>query len=307
MARQADQVGQSNLFRDDPPVSLEEHLGRIYFAMRNEATPATRRAYFDLVRLNQSELLKTTNWMIGKKGMLRRLIQAELVSGAKLTILTFNHDLLVENALEELPLRQHRGCWCIRHVYGLDGMEFISSQDETFETDCPECQDKLVRVLKLHGSLNWVFRTVEPDPPGVMSRSSRARKLFLWTNKRLPERPGVKLITQKGRNWYLWPLIVPPVYEKHGMLRDELDQVWKAAGEEVRRADKAIFWGYSFPRADLHARYFFDRAANENPALREPILINPDPGAAVSLWEALRPLSVRHYRHIGSCLDEEYS
>src|SRR4029077_11461665 len=137
-----------------------------------------------------------------------------------------------------------------------------------------------------------VFRTVAPDPPGVMSRSSRPRKLFLWTNKRLPESPGVKLITQKGRNWYLWPLIVPPVYEKHGMLRDELDQVWKAAGEEVGRADKAIFWGYSFPRADLHARYFFDRAANENGALREPILINPDPGAAVSLWEALRPLSV---------------
>jgi len=61
VARQANQVGQSNLFRDDPPVSLEEHLGRIYFAMRNEATPATRRAYFDLVRLYQSELLKNAN------------------------------------------------------------------------------------------------------------------------------------------------------------------------------------------------------------------------------------------------------
>jgi len=36
------------------------------------------------------------------------------------------------------------------------------------------------------------------------------------------------------------------------------------------------------------------------------IFINPDPAATVALWEALRPHSVRHYRHIGHCLDEEY-
>jgi hypothetical protein len=307
VAQQAAEVGQSNLFSDDPPVSLEQHLGRIYFAMRNEGTTASRTAYFDLVRLYQSELLKTTNWMIGRGGMCRRLIQAELKAGSKLTILTFNHDLLVENALDKLPRRQHGGAWCLRHVYGLEDLENISSRADAFDPDCPDCDGSLVRVLKLHGSLNWVFRTLEPDPPRNLGRKGRARKLFLWTNKRLPDRPGAKLITAKGRNWYLWPLIVPPVYEKHGLLLNELDRVWKMAEEEMVRADKAIFWGYSFPRADLHARYFFDRAANENDALREPILVNPDPGAMVALWDVLRPHSVRHYRHIGHCLDEEYS
>jgi hypothetical protein len=155
-----------------------------------------------------------------------------------------------------------------------------------------------------------VFRTVDRDPPGGVlsptSRRSKKRELFLWTNKRLPDRPGVKLKTQKGRDWYLWPLIVPPIYEKHGMLRGELDEVWKQAADEIATADKAIFWGYSFPRADLHARYFFDRAANENDAIRSPIMINPDPQAVVSLWETLRPRSIRHYRHIGDCLDTEY-
>ena len=307
VAEQASAVGQSNLFRDDPPVSLEEHLGRIYFAMRNEGSEASRTAYFDLVRLYQSELLKTTNWMIGRTGMLKRLVQSELATGARVTILTFNHDLLAENALAQLPNRQHR-CWCLSHVYGIGGMEFISSNDEAFETACPGCGGELIRILKLHGSMNWVFRTRDPDPPGDLGRSRRNRKrqLFLWSNKRLPERPGSRLRTQKGRNWYLWPLIVPPVYEKHGMLRDELDQVWRLAAEEVSQASKAIFWGYSFPRADLHARYFFDRAANENDALREPVLVNPDPNAALALWEALRPRSVRHYRHIGSCLQDEY-
>lgn len=308
VARQASAVGQSNLFRDDPPVSLEQHLGRIFFAMRNEGTPASRTAYYDLVRLYQSELLSTTNWMIGRRGKLRQLIQAELASGARLSILTFNHDLLAENALDLLRMPSFNGCWCVQHVYGLGGMEFISSREEAFDTTCPGCSEALVRILKLHGSMNWVFRTRDPDPPRDVgtSRGRRKRKLYLWTNKRLPERPGSKLITEKGRNWYLWPLIVPPVYEKHGMLRDELDDVWQRAAEEIAGAHKAIFWGYSFPRADLHARYFFDRAANENDALREPILVNPDPGAAAALWEALRPQSVRHYRDMSDCLDREY-
>lgn len=275
--------------------------------MRNEGTKKSRNAYFDLVRLYQSELLSTTNWMIGRQGNLRRLIQEELNSGAKLTILTFNHDLLAENALDLLP-QKFKHCWCMTHVYGLDGLEFISSDQDAFETKCPDCSDSLVRILKLHGSMNWVFCTRDPYPPRDVGTSSgrKRRKLYLWTNKQLPDRPGVKLITAKGRNWYLWPLIVPPVYEKHGMLRDELDEVWREAAAHVAAADKAIFWGYSFPRADLHARYFFDRAANENDALREPILINPDPNSAVALWESLRPQSVRHYRDIADCLDEEY-
>jgi hypothetical protein len=307
VSRQAAAVGQNNLFRDDPPVSLEQHLGRLFFAMRNEGTTESRTAYFDLVRLYQSELLSTTNWMIGRRGMLRRLLQAELGAGAKITILTFNHDLLAENALDLLP-QKFKSCWCMTHVYGLDGLEFISSKEEAFHTACPGCGDNLVSVLKLHGSMNWVFRTRDPYPPTDVgtSRGRKKRKLYLWTNKRLPGRAGIKLHTAKGRNWYLWPLIVPPVYEKHGMLRDELDEVWRRAAEKIAAADKAIFWGYSFPRADLHARYFFDRAANENEALREPILINPDPGSAVALWESLRPHSVRHYRDIASCIAEEY-
>ncbi len=193
VARQAAEVGQSNLFHDDPPVSLEQHLGRIYFAMRNEETVETRRAYYDLVRLYQAELLKTTNWMIGRTGLLRKLIQAELKGGASVTILTFNHDLLVENALERLPRRQYPGAWCLQHAYGLDYHENISSRHDAFESECSGCQDKLVRVLKLHGSLNWVFRTRDPDPPGDLGRRKKKRKLFLWTNKRLPERPGSKL------------------------------------------------------------------------------------------------------------------
>ena len=302
---QADVFGQPDLFRDDPPISLEQYLGRVYFEMKNIASDTSREAYFNLVQLYQSELLKTTNWMIGRPGCLKKLIAAELGSDRQVSILTFNHDLLAENALELLSPSRFPGAWCMNHAYGIGELDPISSAGDEFDTRCSGDVGKHVKLLKLHGSVNWVFRTVERYPPGNIDRGRR-RKLFLWTNKKLTEKQGVKLRTKKGRNWYLWPLIVPPVYEKHGLIRYELEQLWQRAGEEVSMADRAIFWGYSFPKADLHARYFFESAANQNESLRQPILINPDPAAENALWEVLRPRSVRHYRHVGEHLAYEY-
>ncbi len=272
--------------------------------MRSGGTTASKEAYFDLVQLYQTELLKTTNWMIGRRGGLKKLITAELQLGNVLSILTFNHDLLVENALSLLPVKRNPGRWCIDHAYGLGSIDHIASAAEEFDGECPGGLEQHVPVRKLHGSLNWVFRTRDPYPPKDVGRGRR--KLFLWTNKTLPVRTGVKLRSARGRDWYLWPLVVPPIYEKHGLIRHELERVWRAATEEIAHADKVIFWGYSFPQADLHARYFFESAANTNDSLRRPVLINPDPASESALWEVLRPGSVRHHRHIGECLDLDY-
>jgi hypothetical protein len=285
---------------------LEEHLGRLYFEMQNAGSDASRRAYFDLVQMYQSELLKTTNWMIGRPGCLKKLLVAELRRGRRISIVTFNHDLLAENALALLPAHRHAGSWCLRHAYEIGDLDQVAASGGRFDADCPGRTAPHVKVLKLHGSVNWVFRTRDPYPPRNFGQASK-RKLFLWTNTTLPESPGIRLHTRgRGRDWYVWPLIVPPIYEKHGLIRHELERVWKEASEEVGNADRILFWGYSFPRADLHARYFFESAANLNDAIRRPVLINPDPGAEVELWKVLRPRSVRHYRHIGEHLTLEY-
>jgi hypothetical protein len=236
-------VGQLDLFRDDPPVSLEEHLGRLYFELQNTGTDVARQAYFELVGLYHRELLKTTNWMIGRSGPMKKLLVAELRAGRQISIVTFNHDLLAENALSLLPTHWFPSRWCISHAYGIGGVEQIANSDAEFDSDCPGDESLHIPVLKLHGSANWVFRTRDPYPPGNFGRGSR-RKLFLWTNKMLPDRIGVKLRTQgPGRDWYLWPLIVPPIYEKHGLIRHELERVWRKAGSTIEEADRVIFWG----------------------------------------------------------------
>jgi hypothetical protein len=296
----AKELGQKDLCSTALPVSLETYLGRLFFEMNARSSDRNVQTYFDLVQLYAAELLTTTNWMIGRSGSLRRLLTREQRAADKLTIVTFNHDLLIENALTIMSEKVGGHPWCLRHGYGFKAMPIViqNSEDEQFLIDCEESATSHVRVLKLHGSVNWVFRTLRDYPSADFAR--RKRSLIIWSNQELT--PWANRSRWRGsakrKTWRFWPLIVPPIYEKHGFIHGELRRVWDEATTAVADATKIVFWGYSFPNADLHARYFFQSAANKNEALRSPIVINPDPQSETNLWEVLRPKHVAHFHDI---------
>lgn len=295
-------LGQPNLCGSSPPVSLEEHLGRLYFDMNSAANEANIAAYYDLILLYNSELLDTTNWMVERHGCIRRVIDRELRSGP-VSIVTFNHDLLIESALASLAPARHRGAWCFRHVYGIDFQETIADSTPEYDADCPGDRDEHVPVFKLHGSCNWVYRTRNAYPSAQVARGDRT--IFLWTNRQLSHAVHMGSTLSAGRGvWYMWPLIIPPVYEKHSYITGELRRVWDGAEQALRAATRVVFWGYSFPRADLHARYFFTALAHQNDALKAPIHINPDPRSQDELWAALQPQKVLHYKNVDAFLSE---
>lgn len=281
-------------------MSLEQYLGRLFFEMHNRRTEDNIRSYFDLVRLYCDELMSTTNWMNGRRGSLKRVLEGLRRRGHRVSVVTFNHDLLVENALFQMSERSYGKVWCLRHCYGLDFNGTCANRTEEFGTDCTGSPDEHVPVLKLHGSVNWVFRTRPSHPPADFV--SKSRSLLLWKNREIP--PHADRLMPHGRNWYIWPLVVPPIYEKQGLIQNELERVWKQADEALRNASDVIFWGYSFPRADLHARYFFQAAAQANPALRRPVLINPDPAAHAALCDTVRPAKVTHFHDVRDYLDD---
>jgi hypothetical protein len=302
--RRAEEIGQPDLCSTTHSVSLEQYLGRLYFEMHNEPSAANIRNYYNLVRLYSAELLTTTNWLAGRKGSLSKLIRRELDAGHRLKVITFNHDLLIENALATLPQR-HGFAWCISHAYSLGSqLERIAILDQPrYASDCPGHRAAHVPIYKLHGSLNWVFRTRGEHPTADFARTSAKRKLFLFDNIQIPA--DSRRVAGGQRGWYIWPLVVPPVYEKHGFIFGRLRSVWEAAAGALNEADRVIFWGYSFPAADLHARYFFQGAAQRNESLRAPVLINPDPSAHAALWATLRPRQVRHFQDIVDYLAAE--
>lgn len=293
--RQARALGQADLCGSARPVSLEEHLGRLYFEMRTKPTEANVAAYYDLINLYADDLLATTSWMTKRSGPIRRVLQRELDEGRQVSVITFNHDLLIENALSMVSSARYGHVWCMQHAYGFpESIGVCANQREAFDWGCPGHRGQHIPLLKLHGSVNWVFRTRAAHPPAEASR--RRRDLLVWTNRELPIHN--RRLSGDKRDWYLWSLIVPPIYEKHGYIRDELQRVWDQAGVVLRAADRVVFWGYSFPRADVHARYFLQSAAQANRAIRKPVLINPDPLSQNELWTVIQPESVEHFRDV---------
>jgi hypothetical protein len=306
----AQDLGVADVCGQNPEISLEEHLGRLYFDLNTSATSSNIQAYYDLVRLYNSELLTTTNWMVNRNGVIRRLVQRELRT-SHLSVITFNHDLLIENALATLPGSRNPGAWCLAHAYGLsDDVRPISDPSEVYILECPGDRERHIPIFKMHGSCNWVYRTRNEYPSAQVARGTRS--LFLWVNKQISQsthmattEPVAATSRRGGRSrWYMWPLIVPPVYEKHSYITGELKRVWDDAWTALSEATRVIFWGYSFPRADLHARYFFTAVAHRNQALKQPILINPDPRSQDELWAVLQPQRVLHYRNIRAFLNE---
>lgn len=239
--------------------------------------------------------------MIGKAGLLTRLIRAELQRGNSASLITFNVDLLAENALALLKTSRVSQPWSLVTGYGFEKPpDLIRSGREVF----PSAQEPSgVLLLKMHGSVNWVFKHRDFYPPPNLV--SKRRDFFIIADQRLAERRTVYVNPRGGRDWYLFPLIVPPIYEKHGFIRMHLQEVWDTASAMLRGASRVVFFGYSFPNADMHARHFFQQHAQGNPALQEPTIINPDPRAEDALWELLRPSRCLHYRDARSYLADQ--
>ena len=190
----------------------------------------------------------------------------------------------------------------VRHAYGLPGnIEAISDPSDEYDLTCSGTRHRHVPIFKMHGSCNWVYRSVNAYPSAQVARGNRT--LVLWHNTKVSQSTTMRHSGVGRSSWYIWPLIVPPVYEKHRYITGELKRVWDDASDALREATRVIFWGYSFPKADLHARYFFGAAAHANDALRSPTLINPDAHAEDELWDVLRPHQVAHYRDVTAFLE----
>jgi hypothetical protein len=200
----AEELGQLHLTDAVPPVSLEQHLGRLYFEMQRRPTDDNVGAYYDLINLYSDELLETTSWMAGRSGPIRRVIETELRRSDALSVVTFNHDLLIENALSLMAPSRFGRVWCMNHAYGLGSLETIANAGPTFSMECPGGPDEHVRIYKLHGSVNWVFRTLREHPPPEATRGKR--DLLIWNKTSIPAYN--RRVTYPGRSrgrrsWYL--------------------------------------------------------------------------------------------------------
>jgi hypothetical protein len=154
------------------------------------------------------------------------------------SVISFNYDCLIDEALRSNGGRR----WDPERGYGLDlseGADFWKQWGGGPDAKKP------IKLLKLHGSLNW-DRTGETicllDAPYERESAAGA--------------------------------IVPPLGRKP-VAEEPYLHAWRAARTAVKSAERLIVIGYSLPDADHLVRALF-RADIDNDRLREVIVVDPD-------------------------------
>ena len=151
------------------------------------------------------------------------------------TVITFNYDLLLEEAAARMGLP---------FSYGLREQSVVY-EDEGQSTPKPT-GDGLV-ILKLHGSLNWARR-----PDGTL---------------------GVYKTYDAAVDACRFPHLIPPTWDK--AISDATRTVWRHAIEALSEATRIVIIGLSFRETDAHLKYLLAAGLMNNSALRTVVIVNP--------------------------------
>lgn len=159
------------------------------------------------------------------------------------TIITFNWDHITE--------------WLLSTEFGsLDYcLDIFKKVDKTIGDIC-----KGVKLLKLHGSVNWLG-CVNPNHPIYVYNSWQAHKAR---------------IDYCGKcNYQLYKLIVPPVWHKRDYAH-RIGELWEIAADKLCSADRIIIIGYSLPTLDFSARHLVLLSSYLNCKLKVDIVNGPN-------------------------------
>lgn len=182
-------------------------------------------------------------------------------------IITFNYDVLAEQALWKRKL------WNPVDGYGLGQLGQIEEHEYLDASNLPETK---VPVIKLHGSVNWLYR----------DDFLNARKIEICTTSLKTSDPlfeGLEVKAQHPPYESTYPLpshVVLPTFMKSFEYRWELQLVRQAA-DAISGAKEIFILGYSLPEADAMANLIFDQIP------RDARILIVDPGDPKSLAERL--------------------
>lgn len=292
-----------------PGIRLEQFFADVYYEVADARSETAFAVFIELLRLYNRVIGETTNWLgsHSRLGVVDRLLRHEVAeSDGLVTVVTFNQDLLLENVAYKFPGDKDR--WCLDSLYGDPGLSPLVRGSAVFTPHADNCvHEPPFRLLKLHGSLNWMVRTRDRDP-SLGTLFPRKSKTYYALDTRVVELGGrVRTGGGSGRTqWYLWPLVVPPIYEKHRLTATSVIQsVWSRAREAISQASKVVVLGYSLPDADVSAAQMLRRAFNENAALEAIHCVNPDYAIVGKLRERLGANVVHMYTDLPTYLAHE--
>lgn len=131
-----------------------------------------------------------------------------------------------------------------------------------------------LRILKLHGSINWGY-------------CKKCEKIYYF-DKEISD--GIKC-PKKECPEKLALELVPPICSKLDGSKS-LRNIWKTAQDYLKSCEKIYFIGYSFPETDLQMKIFISNALKKNLHLEDVIIISNEKYAASKIDFEERYLSI---------------
>lgn len=180
------------------------------------------------------------------------------------SFISLNYDILLDSALIDLYASED-----LDVDYGIEFRNFVEPIDRKPEervkfTQIPEewhwpRKDRAIYLLKLHGSLNWLYC---PNCNTVKITKKEKGALRIWTEFETCEIDGSR---QR-------PLIIPPTWQKV-YENPHLGRIWLKAAEVLNEADEVTFVGYSLPDSDVRLKYLFKKFLYRDRVTRKPRIL----------------------------------
>lgn len=156
----------------------------------------------------------------------------EYLSANKPKIITLNYDLILENMLYG-TFGDYRNLYQVpitdlNNRYGWAAYENLSYSE--------------TEILKLHGSINWLYSGLNASDPIYMEAQSYN-------------------INRDDLQAGLIPYIIPPVLDKNSFYNNNiLKHIWLKAHNYLKQAREIYIIGFSFPMTDLSVKFLFQSA-----------------------------------------------
>jgi hypothetical protein len=249
-----------NVFREEFPtrgrwpIPMEEAFSllyvskdfpEIYVRRGRRRKPGTRKEIEDFLRLTFG-ILSVIEARVTTDNQYARLV-AKLQPGD--TILTLNYDTLLDSALVSAGWNPEKG-------YGMMGGSGKVEWTRHKPTPSPSLAN--VRLLKLHGSLNWYVR----GSFGKLVRVFEAKP----TKVLISERPRMNEFGTLVRQ------IVPPIYGKF-FAHKHWRVLWSAAHDALVEAEALVIVGCSLGDTDFHLSAMLSHAINERKRVHDPFAV----------------------------------
>lgn len=232
------------------------------------------------------------------------LLEKRMKHGQKsdpLSVISLNWDTLLEDAFTNV-LKQVGGTG----KADIDYCVYTASLDDSPHIPSPKQKAAglfNVKVLKMHGSINWLRCPNSNHLYTALGSSKNAYDLYLhprespFISEQYPDESG------SDSPPHLEPYIITPTYAKV-FDQPHIQTTWHNAYVELREATRVVFIGYSLPEADYHFRTLLRRAIRQTTEVEVVLYKTDDPpdfdedyGAPASL-RANTTFAIDRYRRL---------